>query len=275
MQFQSLISFIILAVLGSAYQISNGLTKYNNKELTFSQNEPSLESIILNETNSKVELNFQILGNEQPEQLSIRLKNSENVETSYKPILKSIGDGKFNAKLLISFDSLPSLFQISSKLSIDLLVGSRKDSNPIFSKIGDIELTNELISKNFGNYEKPQRFESLPEINHIFQQPPKTVNPQIALTFSTGSILVLGGLILVWGGQGLINFKNFPSGLDLIYSIVFIGLISSFEIVFFQYYYGSTIFQTIGKSTILLGPTLFFGSKVLNYVGKLRLAGKR
>lgn len=275
MKIQFLISVITFFALSAAYQISEGVIKSNGRELTFSQDEETTVPIVFNDTNSKLDIFFKIIGTKQPDQVFIKIVNEDNVETSLKPIIKSTSENDgYNAKTSIIFTKLPSLFKISPLLKIKLIIAGFKDSNPIFTTISSIELTQDLISKNLQNYEKPQRFGKLPEIHHIFQNPPTYVNSGIALIFSTISIITLLGLISVWISLGLVNLKNFPTG-NIFQHFIFIGLIISYEFVFFQYYLGSTIFQTIAKVVVLLGPTVFFGSKVLNYVGSLRLAGKR
>jgi len=273
MKIQFLISFISVFVFTTAIQISDGLIKANGRELSFSQVDQTIVPVVFNDTTSKLDLSFKIHSSSHPDQIFIKISNKDNIETSLKPIVKSI-NGVFNAKLSITYSKLPSLFKISPSLKLSLIIASFKDSEPIYTDISSIELTDDLISKAAKKYEKPQRFTALPEIHHIFQTAPKTVNAGIALIFSSFSIVSLIGLIGVWTASNLINFKNFPKD-SIIQHFAFIGLIICYEVVFFQYYLGSTIFATIGKVFILLGPTVFFGSRVLSYIGTLRLAGKR
>lgn len=272
-----MISLLSIFILSAAYQIAEGVIKTNGRELEFSKNEETSVPVIFNDTSSKLDLSFKILGSSHPDQAFVKISNEDEIETSLKVIIKSTPDSEgYNAKLSISYEKLPSLFKTSPSLKMTLIVAGYGDSEPILTSISSIELTEELISLGVAKYERPQRFVQLPEIHHIFQNPPKYVNSAIAVVFATGSVISLFGLLGVWGGLGLVNFKNLPSdGGKALEHIIFILLIVGYEVVFFQYYLGSTIFSTIAKVFILLGPTVFLGSKVLNYVGSLRLAGKR
>lgn len=274
MKIQSLISIASIATLGAAYQITEGLIKSSGRELEFSQTEKTTVPVVFDDTTSKLDLSFKIVGSTEPDQVFIKVSNQDQIETSYKPIIKPT-QGGYTAKLSLAYSKLPSLFKTSSSLDLALIVGGLGDSEPVFTSISGIELSEDLIAKGVAQYVKPDRFTVLPEIHHIFQNPPKTVNSGIALIFAVFSIIALFGLFVVWTGAGLINFKNFPASSDVVSHGVFISLIIGYEIVFFQYYLGSSIFSTIGKVFVLLGPTVYFGSKVLNYLGTLRLAGKR
>lgn len=274
MKVQSLISIASIAALSAAYQVTDGLIKSAGRELEFSQTEGTTVPVVFDDTTSKLDLSFKIIGSTEPDQVFIKVSNQDQLETSYKPIIKPT-QGGYTAKLSLAYSKLPSLFKTSSSLNLALIVAGLGDSEPVFTTISGIELSEDLIAKGVAKYVKPDRFAPLPEIHHIFQTAPKTVNSGIALLFAALSVVSLFGLFIVWTGAGLINFKNFPASSGVVSHGIFISLIVGYEIVFFQYYLGSSIFSTIDKVFVLLGPTVYFGSKVLNYLGALRLAGKR
>ncbi|KAH3672409.1 hypothetical protein WICMUC_004245 [Wickerhamomyces mucosus] len=262
MKYQLLLLSLISLV--HSLHISNGVLRTKSQELEFSSSPRS--SIDFSSSSNDLTIQFDIESSNRPDQIFIKFINENGVESSYKPTSKKSQNG-YSSKLSINYNNLPKLFQSSSELVIKLIVASHEDK--FFEQIGLIQLSPELVAKS--TYKTGEKFQAKQEIIHIFQQPPKQVNSLIAIVFSTLSVITLFVLFVVWGVSGALNLKNFVFDIN---HIIFLGLIAGYEVVFFQYYLGSSIFSTIGKVFVLLGPSLWFGSKLLNYLGKLRLASE-
>jgi oligosaccharyltransferase complex subunit delta (ribophorin II) len=258
---------LLAAVSGTlALQLSNTQLSSSNGVLSFSEtNEP----VVFDTTSSKLDISFDVKHTRQPDQIFVKVSDQRGLETSFKPITTFLGDGVFKSKITLPYVKLPKVFQSEKNLDIHLIVAST-DGEKYFEKIGSIELDDALLAKS--TYTPAERYAIKPEIHHIFQSAPKTVSSSIALAFSALVVVALFALLATWIGSGVLNFQNFEFNLT---NVAFIGLILGYEFVFFQYYLGSSIFSTIGKVFILLGPSVWFGSRVLNHLGELRLAGKR
>ncbi|CDR41956.1 CYFA0S08e01970g1_1 [Cyberlindnera fabianii] len=270
MRFQPLLTFAACFSAVRALQLSIGVFRTTLGDQQFTVNSPAAP-VTLDSVNSKIDITFDLEGTKRiPEQIFIKLTNKNGIETSFKPITR-VDSTTFTNKFTLSYSKLPKIFTASKELDVSIIAGDVTDSKPIHARVGQIQLADALVAQS--TYKKTEKFGPKPEIHHIFQGPPKSVSSVIALAFASMSVLCLIVLIGVWASQGALNFKNF-AGVGLNH-FVFIGLIISYEVVFFQYYLGSTIFETILRVLVLLGPSLWFGSKVLNHVGALRLAGKR
>jgi oligosaccharyltransferase complex subunit delta (ribophorin II) len=270
MRFQRLVALASITGSVLALQLSNGVLKTAQGGQQFTTSSPAQEPAVFDSTTSKLDITFEVEPKKIPQQLFIKVTNKDGVETSYKPITQ-VKENSVTSTFTLSYGKLPKLFTKESQLDISLIAAGSNDDAPIFTKVGSLQLTDELIAKS--PYQRPTRFGPKPEIHHIFSQPSTTVNPTIALVFCALSIACFFILLAAWGVEGAINFKNFP-GFKLSH-LLFIGLVLNYEVAFFQYYLGSSIFDTIYKVALLTLPTLWAGSKVLNYVGALRLAGER
>lgn len=268
MRFNRLFALGSFASAALALQLANGVLRTAAGDLQFSQHPQ--QSVVFDSAASKVDIQFELTPRKIPDQLFIRLSTADGYEVSFKPITK-LGEDSTTSKFTLSHKKLPKLFTKASKFDISLIAADLSDATPLLQTIGSVELTPALIQES--TYIKAPRFGPKPEIHYIFNSPPKMVNSTIALAFASLSILCLFLLLIAWTAEGAINFTNFPSGGVSHYA--FILLIISYEVVFFQYYAGSTIFETIYRVALLTGPTVWVGAKVLNHVGSLRMAGKR
>lgn len=178
---------------------------------------------------------------------------SKGLEAGYTLKKKNSGDhSKYVANVPLS--KYAGTFEGFSQLAITVLTANEETSlvKEIFQLNINTTETQSTSSK------KANRFGPLDEIHHVFQQPPKTVNAFIAQVFSAiiaGALLVL---LAAWVGFGVISFN-----LKSVSSYVFVALISGFEFIFYKYYFGSSIFDTLFKASLLLLPALLFGSATL------------
>ncbi|KAH3688996.1 hypothetical protein WICPIJ_000020 [Wickerhamomyces pijperi] len=261
MKIQLLVLFLSTVI--SAFKITDGTLKSSKQELGFFES----DSLRLNSTEENLSVSFKIKSNTKPNQIFVKLTNENGIESSFKPTTKKSGES-YISKLSLPFTKLPTLFQASSKLFVSLVIASEEDK--YFETVGSIENTPYLISKS--TYKPTEKFQAKPEIHHIFNEAPQTVDPSIAVVFSFLSIMTFFTLIVSWGFNGALNFGNFKFDLS---HFAFIALIIGYEVTFFFYYLGDSIFTTIGRVAILTGPTVWFGSRLLNYLGELRVAGQR
>lgn len=270
MRLQRLIAFSAFTSAVCAIDVVNGVLKTHTGKLEFSASTPAKEAVVFDSSASKVDISFDIVTETVPDQIVIKVSNKEGLEASFNPVVKE-GEDSLTAKYTLSYGKLPKVFTKEPFLDVSIIAATTSDDAPVFAKIASLELAESLISES--KYVKPQRFEVKPEIHHIFKEKPRNVNSVIAITFASLSVVALFGLIISWIAEGAINFTNFPT--TNISHWAFILTIVGYEVVFLQYYLGSSIFATIFKVGALTPLSVWFGSKVLNYVGALRLAGKR
>lgn len=146
-----------------------------------------------------------------------------------------------------------------------LIIGTTDDSN---LKQSVFEMNLQFDTFNFQSFKEPLRYGPQPEIHHIFPPPPKTVSRFVAECFALIIIVTGVGLLLSWMSVGVAKFDNVPRGTTLIYFIGFMVAIIGFEILFFQYYMGTSIFGTINGSIVLGILGLTTGTKYLRTIGK-------
>lgn len=263
LQFQFLVLFLSAVI--SAFKITDGSLKTSKQELPFFES----ESLKLNSTDETLIVSFKIQSETKPSQIFIKLTNENGIESSFKPITKKsdAGDG-YTSKLTLPFTKFPKLFQSSEQLTVSLIVAS--PDNQYLQNVAIIESTPYLTSQS--TYKPTEKLQAKPEIHHIFGKPQETIDPTIAVLFSALSFLSFFGLLIAWGFNGALNFGNFKFDLT---HLTFIGLIVAYEGVFFRYYLGDSVFTTIGRVAVLTGPAVWFGARLLNYLGELRIAGQR
>lgn len=268
MRFQRLLTLSSVIGASLALELSNGAIRTPGGDSQFTASTVAAP-VTFDSVSSKLDISFDLAPKKIPDQVFIKLTNGQGVETSYKPVIKVLQDS-VTAKFTLSYSKLPKLFTKEATFDISIIAADGSDDAPIFTKAGSVQLTPDLIAES--TYIKPERFGPKPEIHHIFQSAPSEVDSTIAGVFASLSIVCFFVLLAAWAAEGAINFSNFSATPA---HLAFIGLIIGYEVVFFQYYLGSSIFDTIYKVALLTGPAVWFGSRVLNYVGALRLAGKR
>ena len=86
----------------------------------------------------------------------------------------------------------------------------------------------------------------------------------------------LGALVITWLALGG-NFNHLPKALQAspLGHLLYFGSIVSMQGVFFLYYYGWNLFQTLPVAVVVGAVLLFSGSRALTEVQERRLTAQR
>ncbi|VVT49482.1 uncharacterized protein SAPINGB_P002291 [Magnusiomyces paraingens] len=121
----------------------------------------------------------------------------------------------------------------------------------------------------------PVRNEALPEIHHIFRAPPHTISRSIALA----SIVAILGCIMVlinsWTLFAGVNLGQLPQALKAapLAHTTFMASILASELLFYKYYLGDSIFQTLASLAVVAPIAVYSGSRALREIKTRRLNG--
>jgi len=150
---------------------------------------------------------------------------------------------------------------LSGKL--ELLIGDSFIANSFIWNLGSITIT---MPEENATLEDVQ-LQPLKEINHKFRAPDILAKDYLSYTFTiaviTPILILIIGLVLTG-----VNLKKFPSGIDSISAIVFVGCIGAILGLYTLYWLVFNAFQTLGYLIILSLPTFLSGYRVLSYLSK-------
>lgn len=146
-------------------------------------------------------------------------------------------------------------------------------------------LTNKLIlhpspaaassSKSASAPSLPPRNEVLPEIRHIFRAPPHTVSRTLAFGAILATLVCVIFLVNSWSLFAFANFGQLPQALEKapLAHATFIASLVAAEFLFFKYYSGTSIFQTLASLAVVAPIAVFSGSRALRELKARRLNG--
>lgn len=269
---------VALCTMVSAIQSQNiriGYTvngKSNTVKVDKFQESVTLDDLTFNDV---IKYSFKLVEyDELPEQITMLVGLPEtNLEIPLQSTIKE----QENEIALINFkfelNNLPkSIIYYSKKnnvpLQCNLIISSDKSSSEkikIYESVIKFNL-NYSTFENLDSFVEPVRYVEQPEIKHIFPDEPKTISPILAKLFV---LIVLGvGLIefITWLFTGCIKFNKLPKGTNSIYLSGLMVSIIGLEWTFYNYYLGSSIFQTINMSTFYALIGLIFGTTYLRNV---------
>lgn len=286
-QSRTVLLFIALfASLISAFKVENGLISIGaTQKAKFTCCKPAAnEALIINSDKESIDLKFQILDQDtkqpfRPNQVVVLVsKQDDELEQSFIPKVDSNG----NAELSIPVNKLSKNLILHNGqdrgLDINVILGDFVNANqPSLKKLASVKVNSKIVESLSKNFKQPTRFGAKPEIFHIFQKPAKQTNPVIALVFIALIVGALGNFVFTVFMHGNVNFKRFSGPedkpIDSVYKISFIASLIALEVFFLQYYLGDSIFVLIGKTVVLAGPTVWFGSRVFRSLLQQRLKG--
>lgn len=138
-----------------------------------------------------------------------------------------------------------------------------------------LTITDNLILPSV-RHNKPDRFELKPEIKHIFRAPPHQISPLLALPIVFGVMLSLIFIFHALTVFAEVDLEGLIPALkaDALHHVGFLLTLGGFEYTFYQYYRGSSIFETLGSFAVIAPSAVYFGSRALREVRDRRLAGK-
>ncbi|AGO12736.1 AaceriADR268Wp [[Ashbya] aceris (nom. inval.)] len=195
-----------------------------------------------------------------PEQASLVLTAKQHAVDWVLPPAAERPAGGMTHSFSLDVAALPqelvALAQADSEpLAVSVILASPGADGNVFAGLFDLDVRSEYA-------EAPAVGGLLPEIRHVFQQPPKTVSPIFALVFCAAvavcTVPVLGGWMAAVGGS-----SNPTQTGSLLNSLGFLGAIVAAEVTFTRYYLGNSIFTTLAASLYVSIALLYFGSRTL------------
>lgn len=232
--------------------------------------------IPLNLTDTKLSIGFTLVdsaGAEDlfvvPQQVTVSLAN-ENVSTElyFEPKLLK---GKVYETNILTRDISPFLLSQDS-IEISIITGDPVDSsyNAIL-KAGTLNPSAKLKKDNVVTL--PTRFSAQKEIHHVFREAPKNLPAFVSTQFTFSIVLCLVVLLLAWNYFDAANVNNISKFNPL--SLLFLVTIFIFEYCFFDYYLGASIFTSLYRFAVVGAFSIYFGSKALTDMYKLRTKNLR
>lgn len=229
------------------------------------------KDIPLNITDTRISIGFTLTDDEKtpdlyllPRQVSVVLSTPAiDSEIYYYPHLVENKIYELN----LPVNTISKYLLSSDEISISVITGDPMDSslNSILSA-GSLNPSNKLKSDK--QIELPKRFGKRDEIHHIFRSDPKNLPGFISSNFVFLVILALIVLLLAWNYFDAVNVNNLGKFNPMV--SLFLASIFAFEYYFFDYYCGTSIFTSLKRFTITGIFALYFGSKTLNDMYKLR-----
>lgn len=266
-------SILALASVALAYTVSEGSIKVGSQAIHFGEfNTQEIKQINIDHPKEKIDIAVKLTEvTSHPHQLFISISSVENpsLASHFVPTFTAP-----NLKLSVLVGKLPEVLKVQKLLSIDLIIADSK--NTLYKHLGQIITGEEL--QNSASYTEKSRIGYKPEIHHIFKEDPATINAFIPVVFIIGAVVLTLALFGSWvgivGGKALFNSFKTISAIQLSYNVAFLLSIIGFEYSFVKYYLGQSIFTTLSHSFVLGLGAIFFGSKVLRYLGETRKSGK-
>lgn len=254
----------------SALAIGKGLVRIDDQNFELFSNH-----IPINQTDTRLSIGFTLVEEEdnakflQPEQVMIAL-SAPNIVSDFYLHPHFIQNKVFEASIAIS--DLSKYLLSEEEIFITVITGD--SVNESFNKIimaGTLKPSEKLrLNKQV---ELPKRFAESNEIHHIFKDPPKNLPSVISNFFVLALITVFTSLLIAWNYFDAINLNNLgkfgPS------TFIFLTSILAFEYTFFDYYMGTSIFTTLYRFAVISIIAVFFGSKTLRTLYKVRQANLR
>ncbi|ODV86780.1 hypothetical protein CANARDRAFT_27170 [[Candida] arabinofermentans NRRL YB-2248] len=273
-QLKTFVAFVLLSLLLLASQVNALKITKGSIQLDEATHQLHSAPIALETSNRNIEVSLILaedngaLLESSPKQISVQL-SAPNVglETHFFP-------SKRGSSILFKFPvaEISKFLLTQDTIKLSLITGDLDSSKNSFIEIGQLKPTSELIAA--ASIESPVRFQSKPEIVHIFKDSPEYANPLICSIFVLVVLVLFSNLILGWILVDAINFKNLtklPIGL----TVQFLACVALFELIFFDYFLGTSIFTTIFRCAVIGVATVYIGSKVLRGMYELRHAGLR
>lgn len=262
--FAALIS--IFSMPCQALKIGKGLVRIDDQNFHLLD-----ENIPLNITDTKLSIGFtfsdETAGADTfltPQQAVITL-STDNVESEMY-LYPSLVEGKVY-EVNVPIARISKLLLSQEKIHITVISGDPIDSslNAIL-KAGTLNPSSKLRAEKSVDF--PPRFGVKDEIHHIFRQDPKNLPGFISTNFVFLLLLSLFVLFLSWNYFEAANIDNSSKFNPVVY--IFLGSVLAFEYYFFDYYCGTSIFKSLKRFTITGIFALYFGTKALKDMYRLR-----
>jgi len=195
----------------------------------------------------------------QAHQSLVRIVNSESQEESFVVARYDATKG-YSAHIAVK--DLKDEFHASRNVyEFYLIAGDSSFAAPLHWKVA----TAVNLKLNTTSTRKASPFEVRSEIKHAFRTPEKRPPATISFAFTIAVLAPAAILVIGWPLVGA-NIWNFPTGAAFIPAVAFQATLGAILALYFFYWVGLNMMQTLSYLGVLSVPFLFFGSKTLNHL---------
>lgn len=265
---------LLLACIGlcQAIDIGKGLVRIDDQNFGLFQT-----NIPVNLTDSKISFGFTLLTDKSdpesfvtPEHVVLALSVPELSSELY--VYPKLLQGKVYEANLILRDVSPFVLS-SEQIQITVITGDQKETSYAATIDAGTLKPSEKLRADRNTVAKPRRFTERDELFFSFREKPKNLPSLISTQFSFLLLILVVVLILAWNYFDAANASNLTKYSPL--SFLFLASIFVFEYYFVEYYLGASIFQSLYRFAITGLFAIYFGSKTLRDMYKLRMAKLR
>ncbi|QPG74078.1 hypothetical protein FOA43_001399 [Brettanomyces nanus] len=262
-----LVILVYMIGLCQGLQISNGHVRLDKVNYEF-QSEP----IALDVVNRNLDISFRLLQDNGesierpgPRQISVILSSDALKAQSYLyPSYKVEADVY---ELKVKVKDISDYLKKQDSILVKILVGDSNSENNVLETVVELQPSQKL--RDDLKMELPKRFVVKEEIHHIFHGDSKHAPKFVSQIFVIDVVVVFGGLIYFWTYFDAINVGNISK--VTLMSFPFLGSLLGFEAVFYSYYLGTSIFTTLLRTVVVGILAIYFGSRVLGSLYRLRV----
>lgn len=200
-------------------------------------------------------------------QALLRVVNSQTQQDSFVVAQYDSAKG-YSAHFLVK-DLKDDFTFGKDSFDLELIIGDASIANPITWKLA----SNVNFKLNNSRLALDDPFKPKAAITHAFRQPEKRPPATISFAFTLAVLAPILILVVGWPLVGA-NMWNFPTGAAFINAVAFQATVGAIFALYFFYWVGLNMIQTLTYLAVLFVPLLFFGSKTLNYLATLSAAKK-
>ncbi|EER31789.1 hypothetical protein CTRG_04572 [Candida tropicalis MYA-3404] len=276
MKYSVFIGLLSLFTFSLAFSDLTGTIKLNGRKITFGEiNTQEVKQLSIESPKDVLEIKLKSKDVDgKPEQIWVSLADADDqsIVKHYVPTVK-----KSDITANIKASTLPDVLKSKDKLVLSIVIADSKSKDNLLRRLVEILPSEEFQATS--KYQQKPRIGIQPEIHHVFRGDEKTVNPLIPVVFIGIALTLFVGLVGAWFGFIGVNnlFRTFKTitTTQLLYNVSFLISLVGFELNFYKYYLGQSIFTTLFYGFILSIPCVYFGVSVLRSLATNRALGKQ
>lgn len=270
MKFSLSLAILTLALWStvSAYSVKGASVTLNKKEYKFDLQDSRIPKLTLESPKDTLYFSLDGDGDKPPRQMMYLFSDTHGLDHAE---FATFGKTKPGVVVDISVNKLPDALKRADRIRVSFLAVSAEEDEPNLNQVLVDLIPGPALKESVQNV-KPVRLGALPEIHHVFRAEEGTVNGVIPVAFSGLAVALFVVLLGAW--TSVLKDELFASVQGSTWKAALLSTLAYAEYTFLQYYLGASVFTTAFHVLLLAGPFLFFGSRALSVLGKLRASGK-
>lgn len=264
-----------LITLALTFSIREGTVRVGKRVLNYGEIETQeVKTIGLTPSDNVIKIDFTLADDtsKAPGQAVVVLDNGKGLSESFVPKYRHESR---ELSISIPVKKLASNTKSQEKIFLSLIVADSSKGKNLYKRLAEIVPSAEL--RDTVKLKPANDVHLKPEIHHQFKKEKKTVNFLIPVVFIVVAFVLFLGLFLSWSvaiGSDLFGMaRQVSGGINTPTTIGFLLCLFGYEVVFFRYFLGVSIFTTIWHSFLLGGPCVYLGSRVFRKLTASRKSG--